>query len=449
MSLLWKTSFQHVLQPCNVVAFTSKLTPEYIAGTLNPVMARVAHLPITFVQLNRDMDHASNSIIAKAVGSSRRVFPASSTDLMQVLLSTFPSLVAAYTFIPLPLPGPVPALRTWDDVKCVREAFPDVHTVLFVPALAAPLARGGKPLERKSWASAAELADAVCTFVSQLDSLKDKVLILPSDGAPIPSISSLNMVTGQSFAYGDVMGDAHPVPAPGSPQDACIRAGFCALYQQLPADVLYTHLKTIIDNGFAAGNLDPTPFVDFAPTDFGCVQAITHLLRTPSVLTLPPDATSSAEFTCTGSSSSSFPGVVKVRNAAVNEPTVSLHFATQPDAPLAKLVSLCSQGPAFVDVYQALWGPARVAAAAAASTSAEWTVYGRYATNPCPYTVSAVECLIRNGQKVKVVEVPNAKDASIPSTKPEVHITVPVVFQKCGQQQKYIGGCKEVKAIFP
>jgi hypothetical protein len=457
MSLLLFPTWMHASRGANVVAFTSPLAPAYVQDVLNPVMARVCHLPITFCQLRNDRDHKPQHIIVRECGSLRDVHPMS-TDLWGVLLSAFPSLLAAYTFIPLPL-APAPPLRTWDDAKCVREAFPEVHTVIFVPSTSTPLAKGGKPLERRQWDTATQLADAVCTFVTAHPSLANKVLILPSDNAPsIPCISSLNMVTGQSFAYGDVLGDARP-RAPRSLADACTRARLCAMYAQtlttptspaaLSTDALCERLKGMIAAGFAAG---ATPPEDVLCTDFGCVQAITHMLSTPAGLDVPPVADAgAAAFTCSAGNTE-FPTVVAV-GAPANSPAVSVYYygARGSAADAAKVVSLCSQGPSFVDVYQALYGgPARLAAAGPLPAG-EYVVYGRYTMAPrCHYTVAAVECLLKNGQKVQVVEVPNAADAAVPATKPAAHVTVPVVFKKCGgTNTEYIGGCAEVKAAFP
>ena len=449
MSLLQCATWMHA-RGANVVALTSPLTPEYVANILNPVMARVAHLPITFFQLKSERVRAPQ-ILVREGGGLRDEYPMTD-DLWGVLLSALPSLLAAYTFIPLPL-APAPPLRTWDDAKCVREAFPDVHTVIFVPSTPAPLAKGGKLLERRPWESATCLADAVCTFVTAHASLADKVLILPSDNLPtIPCVSSLNMVTGQSFAYGDVLGEARP-PAARNPEDACVRARMCALYAATDTatsiDSLCERLKAILAEGFAAGDVLPE---DVLCSDFGCTQAITHMLNTPAGLRVPsvkagaPSAADPA-FTCTAGAE--FPVVVAV-GAPANDPAVSAHYYGSA-SPAAKVVSLCSQGPSFIDVYQALYGgPARLVASKPLPAG-EYVVYGRYATEPrCHYTIAAVECLLQNGQKVTVVEVPNAAAAAVPAAKPAGHVTVPVVFKKCGGgNTEYIGGCAEVKAAFP
>ena len=202
-------------------------------------------------------------------------------------------------------------------------------------------------------------------------------------------------------------------------------------------------LQKLLDESFAAGITDPTPVSEFQCNDFGCVQVLTHLLDTPDAVHLPP-APLDPEFAC--QEGAAFPTLTAVSNLAVNRPEVSVFFFANSMSPLAKAVSLCAQGPSFVDAYLALFGPIKMEDVPV--PSGQYTVYGRYAVNPCPYTVGAVECLLKHGQKVKVVEVPNAADASVPKDKPATHVTVPVVYQKCGSTEKYIGGCAEVRKLF-
>ena len=428
---------------CNVIAFTSPLTPEYVLDVLQPIKARVSHLPIQFHQLHGETKYGPETIIAQAVGGLHDTY-SMDTPLMDILLDTFPFLVTRYQFVPLPIaPPPLLAFSTWDDAKVVRDAFPDVHTIVFVPAVCKPLSTGGKPLERRCWDSQVSLADAVCTYVTSQAALRNKVLVVPSDNLPhIPPISSLNLVTGQSFAYGAVLGDVKAAPSI-APADGCTRAAACSLYMSTGTPELCVILQRLLTEGFDAGSTDPTPVTGFQCNDFGCVQVLTHLLEAPDAFNVP-SVLSNAAFAC--QNGEPFPKLTTLSNWPVNGPEVSMYMFAHPDMPLAKAVSLCAQGPSFVDAYLALFGTIKMDTVPVPSE--QYTVYGRYARNPCPYTVDAVECLLKHGQKVKVVEVPSAADSSIPKDKPATHTTVPVIYQKCGSTEKYIGGCAEVRKLF-
>ncbi len=347
--------------------------------------------------------------------------------ILSNLAAKYPALLRPYTVPAVKKQPPPFSLRTPDCVKFVRDVYPNVDLVLFLPAETLYVGiQSPFYLKRGIWPSVEELADAVVSVLGIMSPrIMERILVLPAH-ADMPPIACLNFVTGQSYAFADVTGTPRP---PVSDTENTRMLKYCGLLKSgNVADVVHV-LKRTVKSGLESGALAPEAFRQYETIQdlFGIVQVINGLVTAQYDLD-----------SCVVASS-----------------------ATQPHAWLKRVT--------FADVCRILYEmdlfsipEIKYGGVAKPTQPIVWYVYGRYdpaaldakypgkGLRPCPHTVGAVDILKTAGQTYIVTEVASAADKDVPPDKPEAHKTVPVVFKRAGDGPLvFVGGRDSLQTMFP
>lgn len=332
--------------------------------------------------------------------------------LLNTLTSKYPLLLPTYTVPSIKQQPPPFTIQTPDAVKFVRDVYPSIDLVVFLPGQKLFLAtQPPAALRRGIWPSVEELADAVASVLAVAPpAVMERIMVLPSHDN-MPPIGCLNFVTGQSYAFADLV--STPRPLGDSETNRILR--YSGLLQSSSLADAVDVLKQTVELGMEAGLLSADAFRHYESTNnvFGAVQIMSAL--------------STAQF-----------------DGRINTPA-----AATPHPWLNRIT--------FADVCQILYGMEDGVSSPLVETV--WYVYGRYDASaldasypgkglqPCPHTIAAVNALKTAGQTYFVTEVASAADVGVPPEKQEGHDTVPVVFRRVGDGPLlFVGGRDSLEA---
>ncbi len=335
--------------------------------------------------------------------------------LLDALASKYPLLLRPYTVPAIKKQAPPFSVRTPDAVKFVRDVHPSIDLVVFLPGQKMLLAmQPPSALKRGIWPSVEELADAVASVLATAPPIvMERIMVLPSHDS-MPPIACLNFVTGQSYAFADVVG----TPRPFGDSEANRILRYSGLLQTSSLADVVDDLKRTVELGMERGLLSADAFRHYELADdvFGAVQIMNGL--------------------------------------------VTAQFDGKLDPPPAATPHPWLQSVTFADACKILYDM-EDSGGSAPSPPTAWYVYGRYdqsaldtkypgiGLRPCPHTVAAVDALKNAGQTYFVTEVASAADVDVPPQKPEGHGTVPVVFKRVGEEGSlvFVGGRDSLEAV--
>jgi hypothetical protein len=344
--------------------------------------------------------------------------------ILNTLAAKYPALLQPYTVSAVKKQPPPFFLSTPDSVKFVRDVYPAVDLVLFLPAKSLYIGMQ-QPfnLRRGIWSSVEELSDAVVSVLAIASpKITERIMVLPAHN-DMPPIACLNFVTGQCYAFADVTGSPRPI---SDTENARILK-YCGLLESGNLEDVVHVLKRTVKSGLETGALAHDAFRQYETIKdlFGILQVINGLVTAQYDLDSCVVAPSAAE-PHPWLKRVTFADVCRILYEMDSAPEIKYGGAAKPSPPIV------------------------------------WYVYGRYdpaalnakylgkGLRPCPHTVGAVDILKTAGQTYIVTEVASAVDGDVPPEKPEGHKTVPVVFKRVGDGPLvFVGGRDSLQTIFP